>query len=167
MSQHRSRVLALYRALLREAKLMPTGAAELTLLHVFPHLSLTRPPSNALPILHPPSHPYAENRTQHIQRKARHDFKQHKAEADAEAVEFQVRWRSLRLMMWCGCCLCGRLHERRALVGGGCRITLWHRHSPAMAPPTVEFSCGCGALTRLHTYTHNPRSGLQRRSLTM
>lgn len=33
----------------------------------------------------------ADNRQQHICRKARHDFKQFKDEADAETVEFQVR----------------------------------------------------------------------------
>jgi hypothetical protein len=33
----------------------------------------------------------AENRRQHIQRKARHDFKQFKSETDPSTVEFQVR----------------------------------------------------------------------------
>jgi hypothetical protein len=33
----------------------------------------------------------AENRQQHICRKARHDFKQYRDETDPETVEFQVR----------------------------------------------------------------------------
>lgn len=33
----------------------------------------------------------AENRMQHVQRKAAHDFRQYKGETDPQTIEFQVR----------------------------------------------------------------------------